>query len=246
MHIYCVNHSTVLADNEIEACLPAFNTYIRHVKNFWPCPAFLYFVTPDNLPADVWTIVVADDSDQAGALGYHDYSPSGKPISYVFAKTDKEYGYSWTVTLTHELAEMMADPYISTAIQVTNDSFYAQEIGDPVEDDSLGYKIRAKDTTTDVLVSDFVTPAWFIPGHPGPVYDHARHCNAPLQLLPGGYMSIFKSGKGWTQIYAEKDTAKAEEVGMNAKAEGKGPYSRPERYARDRGKHTLKVADTSS
>lgn len=243
MHIYCVNHSTVLPDNEIEACIPAFNTYINHVKKYWPCPASLTFVTPDNAPTDAWLIIVADDSDQAGALGYHDYTPSGKPVSYVFAKTDQQYGYSWTVTFTHELAEMMADPYISTAIQVSNDSFYAQEIGDPVEDDSFGYTIRAANTSIDVLVSDFVTPAWFIPGHPGPVYDHAKHCTAPLQLLKGGYMSVFKSGKGWTQIYAQKDSGNAEEVGMDAKSEGRGKYSRPERYARDRGEHKLEVAE---
>jgi hypothetical protein len=244
MQIYTVNHSTVLPDNEIEACMPAFNTYINHVKNFWPCPAHLQFVTPDNLPANAWSIIVADDSDQAGALGYHDYSPTGKPISYVFAKTDMDYGYSWTVTFTHELAEMMADPYISTGIQVTNTKFYAQEIGDPVEADELGYTIRANNI--DVLVSDFVTPAWFIPGHPGPVYDKAKHCTAPLQLLPGGYMSVFVSGHGWTQIFAQKDTHQAEEVPMSAKSEGKGPYSRPERYARDRGEHKLHVTDPSS
>jgi hypothetical protein len=242
MYIYTVNHSTVLPDNEIEACMPAFNTYIGHVKAYWPRPATLKFVTPDQVPADVWTIVIADDSDQAGALGYHDFSPSGKPISYVFAKTDQQYGYSWTVTFTHELAEMIADPYISTAIQVSNTKFFAQEIGDPVEDDSFGYKIHSKATNTDVLVSDFVTPAWFIPGHPGPVYDHARHCTQPLQLLKGGYMSVFVSGKGWTQIYAEK--GKTQEVGMDAKANAKGKYSRPEIYARDRGEISLQSLST--
>jgi len=237
LNIYTVNHSTVLPDNEIEACMPAFSTYIRHVKNFWPCPASISFVKPENLPDNAWTIVVADDSDQAGALGYHDFSPTGKPISYVFAKTDRDYGYSWTVTFTHELAEMMADPYISTAIQVSNTKFFAQEIGDPVEADEFGYKIHAKETNTDVLVSDFVTPAWFIPGHPGPVYDKAKHCTRPLQLLRGGYMSVYVSGQGWTQIFAEKGQAR--EVGVDAKAKVKGGYSRPEIYARDRGEISL-------
>jgi hypothetical protein len=231
MKIYTVNHSTVLPDNEIEACMPAFQTYIKHVKNYWPCPASLTFVTPDQLPENVWTIIVADDSDQADALGYHDFTPTGKPVSYVFAKTDMDNGYSWTVTFTHELAEMMADPYISTVIQISNTKFFAQEIGDPVEADNLGYKIGS------VLVSDFVTPAWFIPGHPGPKYDKAGHCTAPLQLLPGGYMSVFVSGKGWTQIYAEKGAESAEQVGMDHK--GKEGYSRPEIYARDRGDFDL-------
>lgn len=237
MNIYTVNHSTVLADNEVEAALPAFQTFISHVHAYWPKTATLKFVTPENVPSSAWLIVIADDSDQANALGYHDYTPGKKPVSYVFAKTDLDNGYSWTVTFTHELAEMMVDPYINDAIQVTNTKFYAAEVGDPVEDDSYGYTITTN-AGIKVLVSDFVTPAWFIPGHPGPVYDHAKHVSAPLQLLPGGYMSVFVSGHGWTQIYAQKAGAEHmgehEEVPMDAK-DWKGGYSRPEAYARDRG-----------
>jgi hypothetical protein len=236
LNIYIVNHSTVLPDNEIEVCLPAFQTFISHVHAYWPKTATLKFVTPANLPKNVWTIVVADDSDQAGALGYHDFTPGAKPVSYVFAKTDQDYGYSWSVTLTHELAEMMVDPYINDAIQVSNTKFFASEVGDPVEDDSYGYEITTK-AGTKVLVSDFVTPAWFIPGHLGPVYDHAKHCTKPLQLLSGGYMSVYVSGHGWSQITAEK--GEIIDIGIDAKKDIKGHYSRPEAYARDRGEFKL-------
>jgi hypothetical protein len=226
MYIYTVNESTVLTDDEIIKAMPAFQTFSGHVRTYWPRPVTLKFVSPNDLPKDVWTIIIADDSDQVGALGYHDYSTGGKPISYVFAKTDQQYGYSWTVTFTHELAEMMVDPYIQTAIQVTNTKFYAQEVGDPVEADNFGYTITTK-VGDKILVSDFVTPAWFIPGHPGPVYDKMKHCTTPLQILQGGYMSVFVSGKGWTQIDAQHA-----ELPMDAKIKGK--YSRPYRYDRNR------------
>jgi hypothetical protein len=196
MNIYFVNKSTVVSDAELAAAFPAFKTYANHVRAVWPRPCTLVLGTP---PSDeTWQVILLDDSDQAGALGYHDFTPGGKPIAKVFAKTDKKYGLSWTVTLTHELAEMLADPFISTAEQVTDTEFYAREVGDPVEADELGYKIDG------VLVSDFAFPAWFIPGAPGP-YDHAHHCSKPLEILSGGYMSIFVSGRGWTQVNAQHE-----------------------------------------
>lgn len=204
MNIYVSNHSTVLTDAAVAAHVPAFQTYCGHVAAYWPRPMTLKFVTPPEVPANQWEIRILDDSDQQGALGYHDYQPGGKPISYVFARTDKQYGYNWTVTLTHELAEMAADPWISELFQVTNTKLYAKEIGDPVEADQYGYVI-AHTGQPDTVVSDFVTPAWFIPGHPGPVFDRAKHCTHPLQILSGGYMSIYVSCQGWTQVNAQHE-----------------------------------------
>jgi len=50
--------------------------------------------------------VILDDSDQAGALGYHDLTSDGLPIGKVFAASDLKAGTSWTVTASHELLEM--------------------------------------------------------------------------------------------------------------------------------------------
>jgi hypothetical protein len=47
----------------------------------------------------------------------------------------------------------------------------------------------------NVLISDFVLPAWFT-GDPGP-YDYRHHCTAPFQVLPDGYCSIYQDGS-WT------------------------------------------------
>jgi hypothetical protein len=195
VNVYIHTESTVVSDADLAAAMPAFKAYASQVAAVWPRTHTLIHGKPPS--QDAWQVVILDDSDQAGALGYHDYTPGGKPISKVFAKTDKQYGLSWTVTLTHEWAEMMADPYISTALQTSDTEFYAQEVGDPVEADSLGYMLDG------VLVSDFVWPAWFIPGHPGPRFDQAQHCHTPLHILPGGYMSIYVSGHGWTQVNAE-------------------------------------------
>ena len=45
-------------------------------------------------PADAWVVAVLDNSDQAGALGYHDLTPAGLPLGKVFAGT-RLSGSSW-------------------------------------------------------------------------------------------------------------------------------------------------------
>jgi hypothetical protein len=189
------------------------------------------YIDKSHEPKLAWKVIIADTSDEAGALGYHDFTPDGRPISYVFVKDDLKYGYSPTVTATHEIAEMIADPWISQLFQISDTQFFAQEIGDPVEDDSLGYEIKV-DPYPSVLCSDFVTPRWFVPGSEGYILDHCQKVDKPLELLPGGYMSVFTSGHGWNQIYAQKDTGTLSKVMSKQKL--KGRYSRAYKYGRTR------------
>lgn len=199
------NESTVLTDAEVKNAMLAFaNAVHYHFRPFWNETCTLAFYAPDAVPSYAWHMAILDDSDQAGALGYHDMTSAGLPLAKIFAKTDKLYGYSWTVTLTHELFEMLADPWISTAVQTSNTQFYALEVGDPVEADALGTLFRGGDGQKNILISDFITPNWFIPGTPGP-YDYLNHCTAPLQVKSGGYVSIFTSGHGWSQSQMQED-----------------------------------------
>lgn len=59
----------------------------------WGADASLSFVPKGKtLDPESWHIVVLDNSDQAGALGYHDVTPSGLPLGKIFAKDDIDYG----------------------------------------------------------------------------------------------------------------------------------------------------------
>lgn len=197
MKIAILNRSSVLADATVQSWLPAFSHYSSLVASRWllKTPTLYFTSTP---AASDWQLAFLDDSDQAGALGYHDLPVLGKPpISKVFAKTDLEYGYSSSITGAHELAEMMVDPFINSAIQTSDTRFYATEVGDPVEDDSLGFTYTASNGVP-VQLSNFVLPAWFQPGAPGP-YDYGRRCTKPLQVLAGGYAQYFESGQ-WHQV----------------------------------------------
>src|SRR5438445_3251145 len=138
------NQSTVLADAQVTTAMPALQKQsTRDFAPVWGVDADLSFVPKSApLPPKSWLIGVFDDSDQAGALGYHDLTEDGLPLGKVFAKTDVQYKSAWTVTASHELLEMLVDPDINLYGLLQNGmeiSFYAYEVCDACEADEFGY-----------------------------------------------------------------------------------------------------------
>jgi hypothetical protein len=199
-----INESTVLTNGEAEAALSALQMQIRRdFAPVWGVDADLSFVPKGQKPrAGSWWLAILDNTDQAGALGYHDLTNEGLPMGKVFAATDKQYGLSWTVTASHELLEMLGDPDVnlSAFVQTGNNtaSLYSYEVCDPCEMDEQGYTING------VKVSDFVYPSWFeaFREQGSTQFDHQKHINAPLKLAPGGYCVVLDipSGLGWYQV----------------------------------------------
>jgi hypothetical protein len=191
------NESTVLKDPEIQAIIPALQSQVSSdFRHAWDVDCKLLFLPKGQpLPAGYWQIIVLDNPDQAGALGYHEVTSGGNPLGKIFAKLDIDDGHSWTVTTSHELLEMLADPYINWCAQGENGEIYALEVSDPVESDALAYHING------VLVSDFITPGWFGPAEQFKP-DFKGHLTKRLQLASGGYVSIL-GRHGWTQIQGE-------------------------------------------
>ena len=205
--IAVINSSTVVSNEEVKATIPALQKQVsEHFAPVWGIDADLRFVdsgageSPD--PGE-WWLVVLDDSDQAGALGYHDITREGLPLGKVFAKTDQHYGEKWTGTASHELLEMLADPNINlTVFENPNGGgrLYAYEVCDACEAEAFGYQIDG------VFVSDFVYPAWFESFRDPKTtrFDYTGNITAPFQLLSGGYIGIYDvtQGGGWTQLTA--------------------------------------------
>ncbi len=198
------NQSTVLTDAEVQAAIGPLQTQVsRDFAPVWGVDADLSFVPKSATPPPKsWVIGVFDNSDQAGALGYHDLTENGLPLGKVFAGTDLQYGSSWTVTASHELLEMLGDPDINLYAVSQNGmelSFYAYEVCDACEADELGYKIDG------TLVSDFVYPAWFegFRQAGSTPFDQEGHVTKPFEILKGGYISVFdvSYNNGWYQQY---------------------------------------------
>lgn len=194
--IAITRETSLLTDGDVDTAITALQAQLdHHFRPTWGHTAHLYAGAPQH-PAD-WQIALLDDSDQAGALGYHDLTSAGKPLAKVFVATDRQYGLNWTVTLSHELLEMVGDPWLNTTAQVGSSTFYAYEACDAVEADELGYKIGT------VQVSDFVLPRWFSHDEDGHFVDWCGHLQHPLELAPGGYIGVWTPSAGWHQKTAD-------------------------------------------
>lgn len=160
-------------------------------------------IEPDACP-----LYIMDDADQADALGYHDITASGMPIGKVFAKTSKDDGVLWSVSASHELLELIGNPWVdSMVISPTDFRLYPREACDPVEADADGYDIDVNEgqpnTTPDnVRVSNFVCQGWF--GVPKQKIDFLGQLTEPFTLRPGGYYSYLNLNdlnSGWQQVF---------------------------------------------
>jgi hypothetical protein len=208
IQVAVINSSTVLSDNDVQAAIGPLQTQVsRDFAPAWQADATLTFVPQGSSPAaGSWWLVILDNSDQAGALGYHDLTTDGLPLGKVFAGSDMQYGQPWTVTASHELLEVLADPDINLTVFVQSDPqtgmIYAHEVCDACEADQFAYQIDG------TAVSDFVYPSWFesfrAPG--STQFDFSQQIQGPFQLVAGGYIGVFNvtAGSGWQQLFADK------------------------------------------
>src|SRR5204863_985342 len=107
--ISIINASTAVSDADAKPVVEALQQQVDdHFAPAWGSSAHLNFVPKGGHPdPGSWWLVILDSSDQAGALGYHDLTQEGLPIAKAFAGSDIQYGYSWSVTVSHELLEML-------------------------------------------------------------------------------------------------------------------------------------------
>lgn len=194
----------LLPVNLIQAWIPAAQLALtRDFAPHWG-NATLRFAPPGTaIGPNEWQIVFLDHSDQAGALGIHDVTASGKPIGRIFIAdclADKE---NWQVTTLHEIYEMVADPEIDQTVRVTIDGVeweYAREVADAPEDDRFAPRIAGH------RASNFVLPSWFDPAGVAPFTGYAcPEITAPFQLASGGYIGRrqFPNGE-WQQQFAQQ------------------------------------------
>jgi hypothetical protein len=205
-----LNETTDFADAEVKKMIPALSQqWNQDLKAVWGVDsAELTFVPKGQQPAaGTWWFVFLDDSDQSGALAYHDLTNEGLPISKVFVKSILADKASVSVGASHELCEMAVDPWLNSAYQDPQGTFWAGEVCDPVEDDKYGYEIDG------ILVSDFVTPNWFAHQHAQAAIDFKNYAHAPFAVLSGGYAQKFDPSKGWEQISGSK--ARLDKHAMN-------------------------------
>lgn len=200
MNINYVNQSTVMTDEQVQKIAAAVQIQLnRDLEAGWGIGAgdTITCVAPEVAKASTDPdIIFLDDSDQQGALGYH-FDAKGKPQGYVFARTDLRYGYTVSITASHETLELRGDPTADwRTLSPDKTRLYLIELCDACEADAYAYAING------ILVSDFCLPAFYgFPPRTVPVrYDFCGHITRPFTILTGGYLAYYdlKSGR-WVQ-----------------------------------------------
>jgi hypothetical protein len=101
----------------------------------------------------------ADPNNVQNAVGYHAKNHAGVPYGFMFIDVAARVGEPWSVTLSHEVLEAVADPEVNLLVVAPDPDdpkravIRPYEVADPVQGDS--YSID------NVAVSDFVTPLYF-------------------------------------------------------------------------------------
>lgn len=149
--------------------------------------AVIAFDSLDKIPrdAEAFPLIVFDDADQEGTLGWHSSDVYGRGHGRAFWNVLKDNGgtltkgpLSLSVTLSHEALEMVGDPYVN---------FWA-DTEEPGEQEALELADRCQADAYErqgIALSNCLGPRAFREGT-GP-YDLLRLLHSPWEIRPGGY-----------------------------------------------------------
>lgn len=223
MIISVINLSKEVSDEDLHVVIRAVNRQIADdFQPYWSLGAKLRLeghsaAKPDELAlpdlrGDA-VLYLWDEVDVDDALGYHDANARGIPFSFVFTQLAKELGENWTVTLSHEALELIADPLVNLLVagphpQEDRTVFHWYEMSDAVQ--------AEKYTVDWIEVSNFLLPLYFTTdGEVGSRNDFLGRAHGGKPLIsfginPGGYIGFFdpESVKHVTFANANDDEAK--------------------------------------
>jgi hypothetical protein len=139
------------------------------------------FPALEDVPVGYWPMIIVPEVQ--GAAGIH-LDQDGQPFALI------EMSDSWSLTASHEMLEMLADPFGNRLVAGRSLKSgqgrveYLVEVCDPSEAAQFGY------TVNDILVSDFYTPRFFDPAKDTQArYSFTGAITKPRQVLRGGYIS---------------------------------------------------------
>ncbi len=141
----------------------------------------------ENMIGPEYTAELVDDFEKGKLTGLHLNAFTRQPFSLVQAND------AWSVTISHETLEMIADPFGNRLIAAAHPLDprervkYLLEVCDPCQ--AVWYPVNG------VPVSDFYTPRYFDPvSIEGGRYSFTGEITAPLEILDGGYLTWVDPG----------------------------------------------------
>jgi hypothetical protein len=160
-----------------------------------------------------YTAQLIDDFERDRLSGLHLNAFTRQPFALVAASD------VWSVTLSHEVLEMIADPFGNRLVAAAHPLDpqmrvkYLLEVCDPCQ--AMWYPVNG------VPVSDFFTPRYFDPvGVDRSRYSFTGALERPLQILDGGYLSwIDPQDSGLYQLAAgEREAVRLADLAQLARS----------------------------
>lgn len=193
-----------MSNAEIQRDIPAWEKAANQdFAPVWDTPQVNIELLHGRAPRNAIVATFQASGAVQGALAYHTIN-RGQPSIVVYTGVGDLYGYSNSVSFTHELFETLADPYVAGANMGTGADIYigqkpvffppgllfVNEVSDPVE--AYQYELD------HVAISDFVTPNYFGDGVSGGL-DYMNVLTHPFQIAKGGYQIVWYQN-GWQEI----------------------------------------------
>jgi hypothetical protein len=201
--ICVVNQATMALGHDLQDLVDALQIQADQVAAVWGTPANI--VLDDAVRPRCWGLLLLDDADQAGALGYHQVTPDGLPQGKAFLRTSTQDNDDPATVISHELCEMLADPDTNTFklwMKGSTPYMAVLEVCDAVERDYYNVTLGNGHI---VPLSNFVLPSWFESfSPPGTKLDFLGLCKTPFEIRPGGYMPALNLlTRQWEQIMGQ-------------------------------------------
>jgi len=186
VHVALVDASGTIDPSELAEVAGALNEQVQSdIAPAWKVAATVGAYP--QAPQGTWRIELRETIEAENAAGFH-ADERGQPYAQVVLSDG-----AWTVTASHELVEMLVDPFGSRLHGAkapngwqggSSRVKYLMEPADPCE--------RVEYQVGGVPMSDFVLPSFYRSAPRGALaaYSHTGAVTEPLQILDGGYISF--------------------------------------------------------
>jgi hypothetical protein len=201
--IAVINFTSTLHDQVVQDAIRAVNRQV--IEDFAPIwgygrllqlqavdfqPADPDTLAPHKVPADS-AMYLVDEASLPGALGFHDLNTRDVPVGFVFVLDPND----WTVTLSHEVLELILDPTVNLFVpgpdprNAANTVLHTYEACDAVE--RFSYSID------EIAVSDFLTPSYFTIGEAAGTRNDFLGVGVPsFGVTPHSHIAFFDLSTG--------------------------------------------------
>jgi hypothetical protein len=200
-HVALIDETGQVSEVDLARYRAALNDQVAEdFGPVWGAYAYVTVETNETRPPNAWALRIKEQLAVPGALGYH-----SDALNQPYAVVELTEGLPQT--LSHELTEMLADPWgnrlrsapppagldpAQVGLSEAREVRYLLEVADPPQ--AFSYDVLG------VPMSDFILPPWYRSGEAA-AYSFMGHCKAPQEVALGGYCSFAAEAAHWWQVF---------------------------------------------